>query len=97
MKTIMAKKNKTDNLGSLNLSSKTDRGRVRIIVGDCRAELPAIKEVKARSVRLIFADPPFNWNRDYDRQKTGRAWVDKMADDDYLALRASGSTCASTH
>jgi len=57
-----------------------------MIVGDCREELPGIKEIRERSVRLVFADPPFNWNRDYDRQKTGRAWDDKMADDDYLAF-----------
>ncbi len=55
-------------------------------IGDCRRKLPDIPEVMERSVRLIFADPPFNWGRNYDRQKTGKAWNDKLATDEYLAF-----------
>jgi DNA modification methylase len=53
---------------------------VRLYVGDCRSILPKIPEVKASKVDLVFADPPFNWNRGYD------SWNDAMKDDDYLAF-----------
>jgi len=36
------------------------------------------------TVDLIFADPPFNWARDYDRHRNNDAWDDKIADDEYL-------------
>ncbi|MBX3409527.1 MAG: site-specific DNA-methyltransferase [Phycisphaeraceae bacterium] len=52
----------------------------RVYVGDCRALLPLIPEVKRSRVNLIFADPPFNWNRGYD------AWNDAMEDDDYITF-----------
>ena len=50
----------------------------RIYVGDCRAILPRIPEVRAGALDLVFADPPFNWNRAYDR------WHDAMPDAEYL-------------
>ncbi len=50
----------------------------RVYVGDCREILPRIPEVKAGEVDLIFADPPFNWNRAYDE------WKDSMPREDYL-------------
>ncbi len=50
----------------------------RVYVGECREVLPAIPEARARSVDLIFADPPFNWNRAYDK------WHDAMPREDYL-------------
>lgn len=51
---------------------------LRVYIGDCRQILPAIPEVKAKTVDLVFADPPFNWNRAYDK------WDDKMPREDYL-------------
>ncbi len=50
----------------------------RVYVGDCRELLGAIPECAEGSVDLVFADPPFNWNRAYDE------WDDRMADDEYL-------------
>jgi len=50
----------------------------RIYVGDCREVLPRIPECDARSVDLIFADPPFNWKRTYDK------WDDDLPDAEYL-------------
>ncbi len=47
-------------------------------VGDCRSLLGGIAEVSAGEVDLVFADPPFNWNRAYDR------WHDAMPEPDYL-------------
>lgn len=52
----------------------------RIYVGDCRNLLPRIPEVRDGVVDLVFADPPFNWNRAYDR------WHDAMPDEEYLAF-----------
>jgi DNA modification methylase len=42
----------------------------RVYVGDCRAILGALPEARAASVDLVFADPPFNWSRAYDRWKS---------------------------
>lgn len=50
----------------------------RVYVGDCRDVLPRIEEVKAGTLDLVFADPPFNWNRAYDQ------WHDAMPREDYL-------------
>ena len=55
-----------------------DGRRARIFVGDCRDVLPTIPEVAQGSVDLIFADPPFNWNRAYDR------WDDALPEEEYL-------------
>jgi DNA modification methylase len=52
----------------------------RVYVGDCREVLPRIPEAAKGKVDLIFADPPFNWNRAYDR------WDDAMPEDEYLAF-----------
>ena len=49
-------------------------------LGDCRQQLAAIAPTYASKVDLIFADPPFNWNRAYDK------WDDKMPREDYLAF-----------
>lgn len=49
-----------------------------IHVGDCRELLPSLAPVKKSQVDLVFADPPFNWARNYDR------WHDKMPDQEYL-------------
>lgn len=50
----------------------------RIYVGDCREIIPKLPEAKAHSVDLVFADPPFNWNRAYDE------WHDAMPREDYI-------------
>lgn len=53
-------------------------GACRIWVGDCRRILPGLPEVRAQAVDLVFADPPFNWNRAYDQ------WNDALPREDYL-------------
>lgn len=53
-----------------------DSPEVRVYVGDCRGIVPRLPE--AGKVDLIFADPPFNWNRAYDQ------WDDSMPREDYL-------------
>jgi DNA modification methylase len=50
----------------------------QVFVGDCRELLPRIREVKESKVDLIFADPPFNWNRGYD------SWKDDLPVDEYM-------------
>ena len=56
-------------------------------IGDCRVELPKFDEVRNKQVDLVFADPPFNWARDYDRHETGDAWDDAaMSREQYLAF-----------
>ena len=50
----------------------------RAYVGDCREVLAAIPECRAGAVDMIFADPPFNWNRAYDE------WDDAIPDDEYI-------------
>jgi DNA modification methylase len=50
----------------------------RIYVGDCREILAQLSEVRARQLDLVFADPPFNWNRAYDQ------WKDDMPHQEYL-------------
>lgn len=52
----------------------------RVRVGDCRTELEKFAEVREGRVDLVFADPPFNWARAYDR------WHDKMPEDEYLTF-----------
>lgn len=69
----------------------------RVFVGDCRELLAGIPEVRDHQLDLVFADPPFNWNRDYDRWKREhasgtraqfeaqyRTWHDAMPREDYL-------------
>ncbi len=54
----------------------------RFYVGDCREILPRLAEVRKSMVDLVFADPPFNWNRAYDK------WDDAMPREDYLKFTA---------
>lgn len=49
-------------------------------VGDCRQVLAALPEIADSQFDLVFADPPFNWNRAYDK------WDDSMPHDEYLAF-----------
>lgn len=46
-----------------------------VYVGDCRKVLAGLPE---KSVDLVFADPPFNWNVDYG------AWDDRRPREDYI-------------
>lgn len=50
----------------------------RVWVGDCRDVLSKLAEIRESKLDLVFADPPFNWNRAYDK------WDDAMNDRDYL-------------
>lgn len=50
----------------------------RVYVGDCREVIPRIPECAAGKVDLVFADPPFNWKRAYDK------WDDNLPDEEYL-------------
>ncbi len=50
----------------------------RVYVGDCRAIIPTIPECAKGTVDCVFADPPFNWNRAYDK------WNDALPDREYL-------------
>ena len=52
-----------------------DDPQTDIYVGDCREILPRLP---AGSVDLVFADPPFNWDFQYD------GWYDKLPRDQYL-------------
>jgi len=64
----------------LEPTHKLARPDTRVYVGDCREVLPALTD----TFDLIFADPPFNWKRDYDRWEKGGAWDDDIPEDDYL-------------
>ncbi|MEO0512933.1 MAG: site-specific DNA-methyltransferase [Planctomycetota bacterium] len=69
------------------LKDRARNPRARVLVGDCRQQLPFLPEVKARGVDLVFADPPFNWKRDYDRDQSGEAWDDAaMSREEYLGF-----------
>jgi len=61
-----------------HLTATPDLGSCSFWVGDCRELLPRIPACRNKQIDLVFADPPFNWNRAYDK------WDDQMADDDYL-------------
>ncbi len=58
----------------------------RVYIGDSRELLRAVPDCRTAEVDLIFADPPFNWKRDYDRHLAGDAWDDALPDDEYLAF-----------
>ncbi len=49
-----------------------------VYVGDCREILPRLDACAQSEVDLVFADPPFNWNRAYDE------WDDAMPREDYV-------------
>ncbi|MFK7883561.1 MAG: site-specific DNA-methyltransferase [Phycisphaerales bacterium] len=60
----------------------------KVYVGDCRDILAKLPEVKKAQLDLVFADPPFNWARDYDRHRAGDAWDDStMSPDEYCDRR----------
>src|SRR5690349_13773259 len=53
-----------------------DDPAVDVYVGDCRETLPRLR--LSGTVDLVFADPPFNWNRAYDK------WDDALPEKEYL-------------
>jgi len=59
---------------------RSSTGDCEVLVGDCREVLAKHPSVLAGEVDLVFADPPFNWNRAYDQ------WDDKMPREDYLTF-----------
>ncbi len=69
----------------------------KIYVGDCRELLPRIPECARGQVDLVFADPPFNWNRDYDRHRNGDAWADRLPHDDYCDINDSFKSPEEVH
>lgn len=62
----------------LPADAANDLGECSLWVGDCRELLPRIPACRDKQVDLVFADPPFNWNRAYDK------WDDLLPDDEYL-------------
>ncbi len=75
---------------TLKPAHKLSNPEMRIYVGDCRDVIPKLPEYAKGApekgaagwgrggVDLIFADPPFNWNRAYDQ------WDDNMHREDYV-------------
>lgn len=61
---------------------RADQPSTRVYVGDCRRVLAALPEREVFD--LIFADPPFNWSRDYDRWGAGDGWDDARPEEEYL-------------
>jgi DNA modification methylase len=55
-----------------------DDPSLRVYHGDCREILAKLPEVAGQQLDLVFADPPFNWNRAYDE------WEDDLPDAEYL-------------
>jgi DNA modification methylase len=64
--------------GQLKPLLRIEKPELRIYTGDCREIIPQIPEAAAGMFDLVFADPPFNWNRAYDQ------WDDSMPREDYL-------------
>lgn len=59
----------------------------RVYVGDCRDVIGGIPECASGEVDLIFADPPFNWNRAYDE------WDDRMEREDFVQFTYDWLDC----
>jgi site-specific DNA-methyltransferase (adenine-specific) len=71
------KRRVTERAGADFVVDEPGKPRCEIYVGDCRHVLKELKELHGK-VDLVFADPPFNWNRAYDK------WDDSMPREDYL-------------
>ena len=57
----------------------------RVWIGDCREALTKIPEVQESKVDLVFADPPFNWARDYNKHAQGNSDTNKVWDDSTMS------------
>ncbi|MDX9912586.1 MAG: site-specific DNA-methyltransferase [Phycisphaerales bacterium] len=78
---MASRKKSVARVGDMLEREHPDTGvRARVRIGDCRTELEKFDEAREGSVDLVFADPPFNWARAYDR------WDDKMPEDEYLTF-----------
>lgn len=55
-----------------------DAPEARVYIGDSRDLLARIPEVRDHALDLVFADPPFNWDRAYDE------WKDDLPAAEYL-------------
>lgn len=64
----------------LELIHPDNHARARVFVGDCRDTLRSLDSARTSKFDLVFADPPFNWGRAYDK------WNDQMHERDYLAF-----------
>lgn len=62
-----------------------NKATARVWIGDCREQLIKISEVQSQSVDLVFADPPFNWNRDYNKHDTPNTKSNKVWDDNAMS------------
>ncbi|MBX3365144.1 MAG: hypothetical protein KF866_10290 [Phycisphaeraceae bacterium] len=72
---------------ALRPTHQSQDGNARVYVGDCRDLLGRIPECVLGNVDLIFADPPFNWNRKYDRLGSGDTWDDAaLSEAEYLTF-----------
>ena len=67
---------------SLTLDNDTT---AKVWIGDCREQLLKIPEVQNQSVDLVFADPPFNWNRDYNKHETPNTKSNMVWDDSAMS------------
>lgn len=67
---------------SIQPAFSLEEPQARVFVGDCREVLDHLLSGEKTSVDLVFADPPFNWNRAYDE------WDDAMPREDYLQFTA---------
>ena len=63
---------------AFELTHPANKAVARAWIGDTREVLPKLPEVQKHLVDLVFADPPFNWNRAYDK------WDDDLSRGDYL-------------
>jgi DNA modification methylase len=90
---VKSQKRRSEQAANASVLSAT-KPDTRFYIGDCRVVLANVPEVKNSQVDLVFADPPFNWNRDYNRkpaaslaQASGidyQTWDDAIAREDYI-------------
>jgi len=62
----------------MNADQSASHPDTSLYIGDCRKVLPDLQSEYARGVDLIFADPPFNLEVNYD------GWDDGLPRDEYL-------------
>ncbi len=77
-KAVASRPNGAPHEASLSIPADKSHGSVDVWIGDCREQLRNLPAIRDQRVDLVFADPPFNWNRAYDK------WQDNMPREDYL-------------